>query len=79
MTDQRRIDAAHEAGHVVAAWLLGREPLLVTLDGPTGTPCAVDRPRDDHTLPIRHAAVDEAVIALAGPLCERFADEVADV
>lgn len=86
MTDDRHRAAAHEAGHAVAAWLLGRHVVMVSLDGwtaPTGGPCSVDRAPTEplqgsrRPLPHWHALEDEVLIVMAGALCEDLAEEYA--
>src|SRR4051794_20083562 len=75
-------NAAHEAGHAVAAHLLGRLVVLVSLEGPYGGgPCSVDRhPRETlqaqrRPEPHWYALETDALITWAGPLCEHYADD----
>jgi hypothetical protein len=80
VTSDRHRAAAHEAGHAVAAHLLGRLVTLVSLDGPTGGPCSIDkRPIEPlanrRPLPHWHATEDEILIVLAGALCENLTEQ----
>lgn len=81
----RERTAAHEAGHAVAAFLLGRVNVLVSLDGPFGGPVSVDRHPPDYLggkrRPAAHwyEAETDVVITLAGPLSEHLGDEPAPV
>src|SRR3954452_2911464 len=81
MSDDLR-NAAHEAGHAVAAHLLGGLVVLVSLEGPYGGgPCSVDRhPRETlqaqrRPQPHWYALETDALITWAGPLCEHYADD----
>jgi hypothetical protein len=78
MTDLHRL-AAHEAGHAVAAWILGRANTLVSLDyPPVGGGVSIDRMPSEslgyrrRPLAAWHAMEDDCLIVLAGPLSERI-------
>jgi hypothetical protein len=83
MSDDARLRVAcHEAAHAVAAHLLDREVLLVSLTGPLGRPCSIDRPhleplngRGRRSGPPWYWVETEIVIVLAGDIGEALADE----